>query len=75
VLPHSLVRIEIWCVARQLLQLLPATSRSARQKIFDRSSPVDRRAVPYDEQLAWDLVQKVLEEAHHILSLESTLLL
>src|SRR5215207_9268768 len=33
-----------------------------------------RRAVPYDEQLARDLAQKVLEEAHHIFSLEGLLL-
>jgi len=33
------------------------------------------RAVPYEEQLARDLAQKVLEEAHHILSLEGALLL
>src|SRR5919107_2068366 len=36
---------------------------------------MDRRAVPYDEQLAGDLAHQVLEEAHHVLSLEGTLLL
>src|SRR4029453_14186311 len=36
---------------------------------------MQRRAVPYDEQLAGDLAHQVLEEAHHVLSLEGTLLL
>src|SRR5215207_9005719 len=34
-----------------------------------------RRAVPYDEQLTRDLAHEVLEEAHHVLSLEGLLLL
>jgi hypothetical protein len=58
----------------QLLQLHPA-SRSAGQKFFDRSSSVDRRAVLDEEQLARDLAQKVLQEAHHIFSFEGTFLL
>src|SRR5215203_5888750 len=35
---------------------------------------MDRRAVPYDEQLAGDLAHQVLEEAHHVLSLKRPLL-
>jgi hypothetical protein len=36
---------------------------------------MDRRAVPYDEQLARDLAHEVLEEAYYVLSLEGSLLL
>src|SRR5215208_7047503 len=74
VLPDPLIRVEIRCVAGQLLQLHPA-SRSARQKFFDRSSPMDRRTIPYDEQLSRDLAHEMLQEAHHIFSFEGTLLL
>src|SRR5829696_5184493 len=35
---------------------------------------MDRRAVPYDEQLAGDLAHQVLEEAHHVFSLKRPLL-
>src|SRR5215210_3404448 len=73
-LPDPLVGVEIWCVAGKLLQLHPA-GRSARQKVLDRSSPVDRRAVPYDEQLSGDLAHEMLQEAHRIFSFEGTLLL
>src|SRR5215204_2269589 len=54
------VRVEIRCVARELLQLHPATSRPAGQKVLDRPSPVDRRAVPYDKKLARNLAHEVL---------------
>jgi hypothetical protein len=36
---------------------------------------VDRRSVPYEEQLARNLAHQVLEEAHYIFSLEGALLL
>jgi hypothetical protein len=57
-----------------LLQFKPP-ERSAGQKVLDRCSPVDRRALPYDEQLARDLAHEMLQEAHHIFSFEGTFLL
>jgi hypothetical protein len=36
---------------------------------------MDRRAVPYEEQLAFYLAHEMLQEAHHIVSLEGALLL
>jgi hypothetical protein len=42
-----------------LLQLQPR-SCPAGEEIFDRSAAMDRRALPYDEQLTGDLAHQVL---------------
>jgi hypothetical protein len=57
-----------------LLQLQPP-GRPAGQKVLDRSSAMDRRSIPDEEQLARDLSQEVPQEADHVLTVEGALLL
>jgi hypothetical protein len=55
VLPDSLIGVEIRSVARKLLQLKPTLRRPTGEKLFDRSTAMDRRTILDDEQLARDL--------------------
>src|SRR5215217_4556639 len=47
----------------------------AREEVFYRLATMDRRAVPDHQQLARDLAQGVPQEAHHVRTLECSLLL
>jgi hypothetical protein len=46
-----------------LLQFKPTLRRPAGEELFERSTAMDRRTIPYDEQLARDLPQEMPQEA------------
>jgi hypothetical protein len=58
IVPVPLVRLEIWHVARQALQV-EAFGCTPVEEIFDRLPFVDRRAVPDDRQLSGTLRSSV----------------
>ena len=73
IVPNAVVRIQIWSIAWQLLQMNTlGTSRS--EKRFDRLAAMDRRAIPDHQQLPLDVVQHVPEKADYIWSLHRVLL-
>ena len=64
-IPHSLLGIEFWRIARQLLQM-DAFGSPLGQKRFDSLRAMNARPIPDDQQLAWDLAQEQVQELHHI---------
>ena len=54
IIPDALIRIEIWGIARQLLQM-QAFGGPSLEKVFERVRPVDGRAVPDEDDLARNL--------------------
>lgn len=73
VVPDALIRVEVRGVARQRLQL-DATGTAVCQEVLDGLAAMDGRAVPDDQQLAGDVAEQMLEEAHDIRALERPLL-
>lgn len=73
VVPDALVRIQIWCVAGQLLQM-DAPGTTTGQEVLDRLPPVNGGAVPDHHQRTGDVAQQMPEEAHHILAAQGALL-
>ena len=71
--PDALVRVEIGCVARQLLQLEPFGS-ALSQEVFDRLTAMDRRPIPEHQELAGQVSQEVAQEQHHIWTAEGVIL-
>jgi hypothetical protein len=72
-IPHAFLRVEFGRIARQAFQV-NASGSSLCQEILDGLRAMDTRPVPDDQQLARDLTQKQLQEAHHIRSFEGMLL-
>jgi hypothetical protein len=70
----ALVGVEIWGVSRELFEL-NTRSASGGQKLLDRSTAMDRRAIPNDQKFARYLSKDVLQKAYYVLSLEGALLL
>ena len=64
-IPDAFLRIELRSIARQAFQM-DAFGSAFGQEIFDRLTAVNGGSIPDDEQFAWDLAQKHLQEAHHI---------
>jgi len=73
VVPDALIRVEVRGVARELLQA-DAVGTAVGQEVLDRLAAMDRRAVPDDQQLAGDVAQQMLEEAHDIRALVGVVL-
>jgi hypothetical protein len=73
IVPDALVWIEVWSVARKLLQA-DALGAAVCQEVLDRLATVDRRAVPDDQELAGDVAQQMLEEADDVRALVGVLL-
>ena len=71
--PDALVRVEIGCVAWQLLQLEPFGS-TLSQEVFDRLTAMDRRPIPEHQELAGQVSQEVAQEQHHIWTAEGVIL-
>ena len=63
--PDSFLRIGLRSVAREPLAVNPA-SRTGGEELLDDATPVDRRSVPDDEQLARDMAQEMAEKAHDV---------
>lgn len=72
-IPHALLRVQLWCVARKAFQMETFGSASG-QKIFDGLRAMNACSVPDDQELAWDLAQEQLQEAHHIRPFERVVL-
>ena len=68
VAPDALIRVEVRGVPGELLQADTAGA-ALGQEILDRLATVDRCAVPDDQELAGDLTEEVLEDAHAIRAL------
>src|SRR5919106_2930888 len=73
VVPHSLIRVQLGGVGRQLLQMDSLPSR-AGQKGSDLLAPVDGAAIPDDQQPHRDVGSQVLEEAGRIFAPEGPVL-
>ena len=65
VVPDPFIGIEVRGVPRELFQA-DAVGAALRQEVLDRLAAMDRSAVPDDQDLAGDVTQEVLEEAHDI---------
>lgn len=72
-IPHSLLWIEFRSVARQSLQM-DTFGAACCQKVFDDLRAMNARAIPDDQQFAWDLAQEQLQELHHIRPFERMIL-
>jgi len=73
VVPDALVGVEVRGVAGELFQADTA-STALGQEVLDRLAAMDRSAVPDDQELAGDVAQEVLEEAHDIRALVGVVL-
>ena len=71
--PDALIRVQVGGVAGELLQADPSGA-SLGQEVLDRLAAMDRSAVPDDQELAGDVAQEVLEEAHDIRALVGVVL-
>lgn len=65
--PDSFLRVRLRGVARELLEVNPASS-TGNEKLLDDFAPMDGCSIPDYEQLARDMAQEVAEEAHDFLT-------
>jgi hypothetical protein len=65
VVPDALIRVEVRGVSGELLQA-DASGAAVSQEVLDRLAAMDGGTVPDDQQLARDLAEQMLEEAHDI---------
>src|SRR5437016_10307148 len=73
VVPDPFSRVQVWGIARQLLQIQPSSSTLCQESL-DRLISMDRCPIPDHQHLAVDVPQQVFEETYHIYSLERSLL-
>ena len=73
VVPDALVGVEVWGVARELLQA-DALGAALSQEVLDRLATMDRGTVPDDQELTGDVAQQVLQEPDDVRALVGTLL-
>ena len=62
IVPDALIRVEIRCVAGQLLQV-ETRGGPLGEEVFDRLGPMDRRAVPDHQERPREVAQQVSQEA------------
>jgi hypothetical protein len=67
VAPDPFIRVEVRCIAGQLLQM-DALGATLRQEALHGFATMDGRAIPNDQQLALNVPQQMLQEAHDILA-------
>ena len=67
--PEPLGWVQLGRVGGQGLEVQPL-GRTVGQEVLDDLGTMDGRAVPHHQQLARDVAQQVLEEAHHIWAAE-----
>src|SRR2546427_3613086 len=73
VVPDPFSRVQVWGIARQLLQIQPSSSALCQESL-DCLVSMDRCPIPDHQHLAVDVPEQVSEETHHIYSLERSLL-
>jgi hypothetical protein len=69
VAPDPLVRVRVRGVTGQGFEV-QAPGRAVGQEVLDDLAPMDRGAIPDDQELAREVAQQVPEEAHHVRALE-----
>ena len=67
-IPHPFLWIQLRRIGRQTLQM-DTFSSAMSQKIFDHLTPMNRSAIPDDQELAGDVAQEVLQEADDVRAL------
>ena len=71
--PDAFVCIQLWCVSGKSFQM--NTGRApASKEILDHLPAMNGSSVPNDQQLAWNMPQKVLQEADDIDALKGAVL-
>lgn len=73
VVPDALIWVELRRVSGQSLEM-DSFSSTVGQKGFDHLAAMDRGAIPDNEQLAWDMLQQMLQEANDIWPFERAVL-
>ena len=73
VAPEPFVRIQLRSVGRQGLQLQPGGGTLRKEVLHDLRA-VNGRAIPDHQQLAGEMAQEMLEEAHHVRPTQRSLL-
>ena len=71
--PDPFVRVQLWCVSGESLQMNTGR-RPASKEILDLSPAMNGSSVPNDQQLAWNMPQKVLQEADDVDALKGAVL-
>ena len=66
-MPDAFDGIQFWGIARQGLPV-NGFGTSVSQEGFDLGGPMDRRAIPDDQQLLCDMVQQVFQKQLTLLS-------
>ena len=64
-IPHAFLWVQLRSIPRQSLQM-DAFGSPLSQKILDRLTAVNSSPIPDDQQVAWELAQKQLQEPHDI---------
>lgn len=64
VAPDPFIGIEVWGVGGQGFEM-EAGGSALSQEVLDRLTPMDRGAVPDDQELAREVTQEMAEEADH----------
>ena len=72
-IPHPFLWIQLWSVARQLLQM-DACGSPLCQEVFDHLRAMNARPIPDDQQFALDFAQQRVQETHHVRSFEGMIL-
>src|SRR5512135_2360174 len=72
-IPDAFLGIEFGRISRQTLEM-DALGSTSRQEVFDRLTAMNRGSIPDDQQLARDLTQEHLQEAHDVRSLIGVIL-
>jgi hypothetical protein len=73
VTPEPFAGIQLGGISRQALYVKPL-SRSIGQERLDDTAAMDRGAIPDDDHAAGHLPQHMLQEGHHVLRMDGTIL-
>src|SRR5574341_1884651 len=71
--PDPFIRVEVRGIAGQALQM-DALGSTLSEEIADVGAAMSRQAIPDDQQLAGEMPQQMLEEAHEIGAFEGAFL-
>jgi hypothetical protein len=72
-LPEAFVRIQLWGIRRQALQMQPL-GRSIRQELLDTVAAMNRGPAPDHHHAARHFAQQMFQEGHHIRRVDGPLL-
>lgn len=72
-LPDTLVRVQLWGIRRQALQM-QALRRAAGQELLDAMAAVNGGTVPDNDQAVGHLASQVFEERHDVVGIDRVIL-